>query len=74
MSQEMRESYGITETLPTNPEEARRALASDALLHTRLGSLTVSSFLTITKMLCKILEEQGAVGSPQRQEWLSARM
>jgi hypothetical protein len=74
ISAEQREALGITERLPSGPEEATKALRADNVLRSALGGGLLSAYIRVLHEYNIRLDNVGALHSIARRNWLTERM
>ena len=74
VSEDERQARGITERLPSGPEEANNALRGDTVLQSALGEKLVPTFMTVLEEYNRRLDNVGPLDSKERRDWLTARM
>ncbi|KAK4676673.1 hypothetical protein QC764_000310 [Podospora pseudoanserina] len=74
LTEEERLELGVTEQLPTKPDEAFQLLLKDELLMQSIGGDLLTMYVTIQELYNKKLAEVGPEGSEERRAWLMARI
>lgn len=67
LTEEERLELGVTEQLPTKPDEAFQLLLKDELLMQSIGGDLLTMYVTIQELYNKKLAEVGPEGSEERK-------
>ncbi|KAK1831884.1 hypothetical protein QBC39DRAFT_81450 [Podospora conica] len=74
ISEDQRQALGITERLPSGPEEATNALRADTALWSTLGEELLSVYTRVLHEYNRRLDKVGTLDSVERRNWLTDRM
>lgn len=74
ITEEQRKALGITERLPSGPQEATMALRADTVVCSAIGEAFLEVYTRVLQEYNKRLDDVGSWDSLKRRDWLAGRL